>query len=422
MTTDELTDPVTDTIRWASPPPRPSKHEALIDPDALHRRRKTLRVLTVAAAGVAMFASGWGMWTFFSDLPRLNHWYLILPMFLLFDLAAVACAWGARINRLAYGRMGIEGWLVWLFATASGLMSASDADGRAAVVRFAAPMVAAILFELLIRGERRDLTNVDGPLARIRRRTLARFGLLDDVDQDDEQAARARTAAKLATAAYRVHQTRDGSRARRRALRRYHRRLQTASVRMGFATDADMIDDVRIHLDALYRSVTGTAPDAVADLNVWQSTAPREVAAVAQEAAPAFVALPEIRTARIRAVRRSRRPGRLAGRPRTPKPAQATPAPVTQPAPAPVQVAALNGHARPADQVRAPIEKKPAPRKPAASPAKRSGADTDEQAWRFWQSEQAAGRTPSAAQIGAHIGASKSTGGRLLKQFRGATS
>jgi hypothetical protein len=239
-------------------------------------RRRIGRVLVVLASAVAMFASGWGMWTFFGDLPTIDDWYLILPMFLLFDLAAVACAWNARINRLAYGRMGIEGWLVWVFATLSGLMSASDADGRAAAVRFAAPMVAAILFELLIRGERRDITNQDGPLARIKRRTLARFGLLDDVDQDDEQAARTRMAARLATLAYRVHQHAEGTRGHRRAVTKYHRKLRVASERMQFATDAAMIADVRIHLDALYRSISGTSPDSVADLNVWRSTAPVE--------------------------------------------------------------------------------------------------------------------------------------------------
>jgi hypothetical protein len=261
-----------------------SSTRELVDPATLQTRREIGRGLVVFAAGVAMFASGWGMWHFFGDLPSLNHWFLILPMFLLFDSAAVACAWNARINRLSYGRMGTEGWLVWVFAATSGLMSASDTTGRAAAVRFAAPMVAAILFELLIRGERRDLTNHDGPLARIKRRTLARFGLLDDVDQDDEQAARARMAAKLATLAHRVHQLDEGTRARRKAVRRYHRQLQTASVRMGFATDAAMIEEVRRTLDALYRSVSGTGPDSVADLNVWRSVEPSSAPAD-QEAA-----------------------------------------------------------------------------------------------------------------------------------------
>ena len=236
------------------------------------KRRKVGMVLVLAACTAAMTTSGWGMWTFFHDLGKLP-WPMVTAMFLLFDLAAVACAWLGRINRLQYGRMGVEGALVWVFAAASGLMSASDAGGREAWIRFLAPMVAAVMFELLIRGERRDIAPREGAMAIVRRRVLARFGLLDDVDQDDEQAARSRTAARLATLAYRVHQTQPDTRSRRRAVARYHRRLRVASERMGFATNATMVGDVRLHLDALYRSVSGTSADAVTDIGVWHTPA-----------------------------------------------------------------------------------------------------------------------------------------------------
>jgi hypothetical protein len=412
-------------------------NEDLIDPAALARRRRILRVLTVAAAAVAMFASGWGMWTFFADLPRLNHWYLILPMFLLFDLAAVACAWGARINRLTYGRMGVQGWLVWLFAATSGFMSSSDASGRESAVRFAAPVVAAILFELLIRGERRDLTHFEGPIDRIRRRLLARLGLLDDVDQDDESAARSRMAAKLAAAAYRVHQTKDGTRARRRTLARYHRRLRVASVRMGFATDQDMIDEVRVHLDALYRSVSGTAPAAVADLNVWQSAAPTEPDNELEPAAD-IEDVPAAGTPRVRVVGARRTPGRrgkLAGRGRRrTAPVEVPVAKVSDfavasmseeskrrlmaPAPDPVKTPALNGHTK--ATTTAPL-KPAAKKKPAKKPARRAGALDDatyDKAFRYWQAETDRGNPVSAAALGEYIGRSKATGGRLLQEFR----
>lgn len=247
-----------------------------LSPRFTQRRRRVGMALVLVSCAAAMTTSGWGMWTFFDDLGKLPL-PLVGAMFLLFDSAAVACAWLARINRLQYGRMGIEGWLVWLFAALSGLMSASDANGGEAWVRFLAPMVAAVMFELLIRGERRDITDRDGPVARIKRRMLARFGLLDDVDQDDEQAARSRMAARLATLAYRVHQTPEGTRARRKAVARYHRKLRLASERMQFATNTDMITDVRIHLDALYRSVSGTSAASVVDLNVWHPAADHEL-------------------------------------------------------------------------------------------------------------------------------------------------
>ncbi|TCC33911.1 hypothetical protein E0H75_42415 [Kribbella capetownensis] len=243
---------------------------AALSTEQAQRRRKVGMVLVLVACAAAMTTSGWGMWTFLNDLGRLP-WPMVTAMFLLFDAAAVACAWLGRINRLQNGRMGAEGALVWVFAVLSGVVSASDADGREAWIRFLAPMVAAVMFELLIRGERRDLTNHEGPVARIRRRALARFGLLDDIDQDDEQAARSRTAARLATLAYRVHQTKPDTAARRRAVGRYHRRLRVANERMGFATNAEMVRDVRIHLDSLFRSVSGTSAEAVTDVDVWST-------------------------------------------------------------------------------------------------------------------------------------------------------
>lgn len=409
-----------------------------IDPATLAGRRRTGRILVVAASAVAMFASGWGMWTFFADLPTLNHWYLILPMFLLFDLAAVACAWNARINRLAYGTMGTEGWLVWLFATLSGLMSASDTDGRAAFARFAAPMVAAILFELLIRGERRDLTATDTALTRLRRRTLARFGLLDDVDQDDEHAARARMAAKLATAAYKVHDTQPGTRRRGRAVRRYHHRLRVASVRMGFATNTEMIDEVRLHLDALYSSITGTAPGAVADLNVWQAAGlvdyDQPILPVPQiDRLPDPKPLPEftVRPARLGPVRRIKRTARLAGRTRGPKPAQAPTAPEPAPVPPPhveypapvrdweremaLQMPAISPQSVPADVKRpATVTQQTKPRTSVARTSRRgkapaSAEDLQAAARAYWETERSAGRDVSARQIAAAVGASKSS-------------
>jgi hypothetical protein len=245
--------------------------EQLAPPD-LAKRRRLGRGLVVFAAAIALFVSGWGMWHFFDDLPGVDDWYMIVPMFLLFDVAGIASAVNARINRLAYGRMGIEGWLVWLFAGLSGAMSASDAEGRAAAVRFSAPLVAAILFELLIRGERKDAQGVtDGPMARLKRRFLARVGLLDSIGQSDEDAAKRAASGRLATLAYRMHQLPVGTRGRRRAEAKFQRKLRGATERLQLASDEDTISNVRLHLAAMYQAVVGTAPDAVADLNLWQA-------------------------------------------------------------------------------------------------------------------------------------------------------
>lgn len=422
----------------------PARHRAGFDPELIAKKRATLLKLTVAAIIPAMVVSGWGMWTFFDDTTGLP-WYLILFMFLLFDLAAIACAWGARISRIVDGRMGIQGWLVWVFAIASGLMSSSDSHGRESAVRFAAPMVAAILFELLIRGERRDITNHDSPLDRIRRRLMARAGLLDDVDQDDETAAMTRMAAKLATLAYRAHEPQSG-RGRRRAVRRYHRRLRIATERMGFATNADMIDEVRLHLDALYSSMTGTSAEAVAGLNVWQTEAAPEPAAELEVAAFAQVAAPDMpRPVRIAPVRRPQRTGRLAGRARTAKAAQtAVRAPL---AAVPASgAAALNGNRQPTATVQIPADASFAeaaqgihaaweaaapPPEPAKKPSRRnarkqqSSKDKNQEfqdVMRFWESEKRAGRTPSGQDIANHIGKSRATGNRYRSNLNGVPS
>lgn len=420
-----------------APPSLAPKHRAGFDPAVIAQKRATLLKLTIAAIVPAMVVSGWGMWTFFHDLGRIPVG-LIVPMFLLFDLAAIACAWGARISRIIDGRMGVQGWLVWLFAIASGLMSASDSAGRESAVRFAAPMVAAILFELLIRGERRDITQYDSPIDRIRRRVMARLGLLDDVDQDDETAAMTRMAAKLATLAYRAHETRDGTRRRTWAVRRYHRRLRIATERMGFATNDDMVEEVRLHLDALYSSMTGTSAAAVAGLNVWQAAPEPEPAPITKVATFAQAAAPEPTprpAARISPARRPQRTGRLAGRVPAGKRAQTAVAPApatapTQPAPAPAPVpaaAALNGHAQTVTSARIPAPVPPPPPRPKTTTARQSrqargnSNDADfQKAFLYFQSERQAGRTPSGKDIAAQVGKSRATGNRLLAKIEKA--
>jgi hypothetical protein len=232
--------------------------------------------LVVSACVSALYFSGWGMWHFIDHKLGVDGWHRILPMFLLFDLAGIASAWLARIRRIEEGKTGVAGLLVWLFAVLSGLMSATDATtwgGQS--IRFAAPLVAAVMFELLISGERRAAIGTDNTtLARVARRLKARFGLLDTLEQNDQAAARAAVAGRVAVLAYRVHafdEARRSSLAYRRAVRKYHRRLRTATERFGFGGDAEMVGEVRLHLATLYRSLTDTTELAVADINPWQS-------------------------------------------------------------------------------------------------------------------------------------------------------
>jgi hypothetical protein len=236
-------------------------------------RRNKIRWAVIAAAGSSMFASGWGMWHFFEHKIGEKQLYMLIPMFGVFDLAGIACALSARANKLDHGQRGWEGAGVWVFAVLSGFMSASDAGSwQAGAARFAIPLVAAAMFELLIKGERADAVGEksNGVLAKLIRRAKARLGLLR-LDQDDEAAAKAAAVGRLASLAYAMHQTKAGSWSRRRAVARYHRKLRWANETLGMADDAEMIGSVRAHLASLYQSITGTTEDAVADLNLWRA-------------------------------------------------------------------------------------------------------------------------------------------------------
>lgn len=147
--------------------------------------------------------------------------------------------------------------------------------------------------------------------------------------------------------------------------------------------------------------------------------------------APVQVAVPVVaanaaRPARIAPVRRPQRLGRLAGHPSPYKRSKAPTAPVL--AAVPAGTAALNGQTRPPATT---IQIPPAPvsstqaaaAKPPAKPrrkgvGKRSNSDElMDRAIRFYESERQAGRTPSAADVAKHIGKSRATGGRILKQL-----
>jgi hypothetical protein len=236
--------------------------------------RRFGKLLVGAAVIPAAITSGWGMWTTIADIVGATaadqKMELIVPIFLLFDLAALACAVNARINRVAYGRMGVEGWLVWAFAVLSGLMSMSEGtSGKERALRFAAPLVAAVLFELLIRGERKDATGELGVVEILLRRWKARFGL-GQPEQSEREQERAAMCSRLAALAYRMHGLPQGWR-RRRATARYHRKLRVANQRYGFGADAEMVAATRQHLAALYQSVSGTSETAVGDLNLWRA-------------------------------------------------------------------------------------------------------------------------------------------------------
>lgn len=244
-------------------------------------------VTVVLSMASAMYFSGWSMWHVIEDKFGLTGKpELIIPMFVLFDLAAISCALLAVYNRLSRRPLGIPYLMVWVFSAVSGLMSATDGKNLTSqAMRFAAPLVAATMLELLLSAKKHADAGTDGWITRALRPVKARLGLLDRV-QSDDQAARAAAAGKLATRAYRMHQLKTGSRRRKFAERKFLRKLRAAIERHGIATDAEMITEVQASLATLFSAVDGTSPEAVRNMSPWSRPAAPEVPARVERKVP----------------------------------------------------------------------------------------------------------------------------------------
>jgi hypothetical protein len=234
--------------------------------------------LVFLAMGCAMYFSGWGMWHVIEDKFDLaGRPEMIVPMFLLFDLAGIACAILALWSLLARSTRGAAYPLVWVFAALSGLMSATDGTNPTAqVTRFAAPLVAAGLFELLLSIKQHVQTGTESWVMRKFRPLLARLRLLDP-EVSSSEAARRAAVGRLATLAYRMHQLGDGTWRRRKAQRKFLRNLRAAVERHQIASDDDMIQAVRAGVAVLHGAVAQTAPDALDDVNPWTRQTPAPV-------------------------------------------------------------------------------------------------------------------------------------------------
>jgi hypothetical protein len=218
----------------------------------------------------AMYFSGWSMWHVIEDKFGLaGRPELVTPMFVLFDLAAISCALLAIFNLLSSRPRGVPYLMVWVFSAASGLMSATDGHNLTSqIMRFAAPLVAATMLELLLSAKKHADAGTEGWVVRALRPIKARFGMLDRA-QTDTEAARAAAAGKLAVLAYRMHQLPDGARRRKIAERRFLRRLRSSIERHSIASDGEMVELIQAGLATMYAAVAGTSAESVATLNPW---------------------------------------------------------------------------------------------------------------------------------------------------------
>ncbi len=276
-----------DTTRQAKP----------VDPAAAQLAAR-LEVFSVWGVGlltlIAMFFSGWGMWHTIADkFPQIAATpALIIPVFLIFDLAGVLCALISVVCLLRHQVRGIAYPGVWAFAGLSGVMSASDgSNGTERSIRFLVPAIAAIFFEILLALKRKHLTNKAGWTDKI----LQPLRVLLGAARSDEEIRRGRAARKLALQAHAMHQldpTRDRKR-RAPAERKYLAAVAVAIERHAVATDRKLIEDIRVNLAAMHGAISGTTAEAVSDASPW--TRP-EVPPVAQPGSrPAVLPLPPFR-------------------------------------------------------------------------------------------------------------------------------
>lgn len=250
-------------------------------------RRKTETALVAIAWLAATAFAAEGAWEFFGEVLHLPV-PMLLAGFLLFEVSAVACAVMARRRRIddvdsRWG--GAPGGAVWVFGALSGFMSSSHEDApMAKVVRFAAPLMAAFLLDLLFSGEQGDARERRGKKRkRINfkfgpERIMVRLGLADASDRSAEEAARDKAIAKVATLCHRAQLAKPGKLVDRRARaeRAYRRALEAANERFGLSRDERLMAQLRTSIALLDGAMSMTSREAIAaSSNPWVAAPPR---------------------------------------------------------------------------------------------------------------------------------------------------
>ncbi|MDQ1246485.1 MAG: hypothetical protein QG597_853 [Actinomycetota bacterium] len=162
--------------------------------------------LTVVAAGIATAVSVNGMWRVFGDVLGLDGLGRALTAGFL-EIALIVSALRARRCLREHGTVGVDGAAVWVIAVVSALVSAADADGLAKVVRLAAPLLAAWLWERGLAADRRAARTRQRAVIAwrwSRERLAVRVGLADPSERTTPEVDRVRRLARLTRARLRV--------------------------------------------------------------------------------------------------------------------------------------------------------------------------------------------------------------------------
>ena len=240
------------------------------------RGRRLETALTVGAAGIATGVSSSGMWRVFGDALHMSGPARV-AVFGFVELAVAVSAIRARRALRETGSTGVDGAAVWVLAGLSAALSALDADSGAAVLlRLAAPLVAAWLWERGLAPDRRQLQvrRRRGPVAwRVtRERVLVWLRLAEPSERAVAEVDRARKIARLTRAAWRYHSLTAASAPGwriRRAAAALRRHTLAGVEHLALGEDAAARDAVRRSLATLYQVIDGTAPGGLADLTPW---------------------------------------------------------------------------------------------------------------------------------------------------------
>ncbi|MFC7570171.1 hypothetical protein ACFQU9_44330 [Actinomadura namibiensis] len=255
------------TLRVCRPDaPAPEPHTA--------PRARLEDVTTVLAACLATAVAATGMWKFFGDVLDLPI-PLRVALFAFVEVAMVTSALRARRNvrESASHSAGADGVAVWVFTVLSAVLSASDADGvRQALIRLAAPLVAAWLWERGLAADRRRATGRTGRIhwRLTPERLLVRLGVAEPTGRTASDVDVHRRLARLAKAAKKVRILRAAGakpRTLARALARLDKAMDAAVEHAHLATDPARQQILLAQISLLYHA------SDLADLNLdapWQ--------------------------------------------------------------------------------------------------------------------------------------------------------
>jgi hypothetical protein len=389
-----------------------------------HRRAARERwaelALTLTAAGIATAVAVNGMWRVFGDvLGFTGAGRIALAGFL--EVALMVSAIRARRSLREHGTVGVDGAAVWVLALLSAVLAGADAHGLARAVRFAAPLVAAWLWERGLAAERRRARTPAAIAWRWTRERLAvRLGLAEPTHRETGDVDRARRLAVLTRARLRLAVLEASSLPRplavltlqpvRRALAawRLQRHALAAVEHLHLGTDPQVPATIRTTVAAVVGLREATAPVALATASPWTAPAPPR----ALLAAPPPVAEPT-----------STRPSS-----QVPDPIDADPIDAD-----PIDADPIDADPIPADPVRAslaaeavadgPVDETPRPHQRPRAPRTRIDDITARRARAAWEQAQDAaehgtGAPLTGAQLGALLGVTDGAARKISARWR----